>query len=115
MSERSGPARKPGGGEGGGADTVVEQKPKQKLQKPKLYKVLLHNDDYTPMEFVVSLLRGVFHKSESDAAAIMLHAHTHGRAVAGVYSFEIAEEKVAKVTALAEEAQFPLLCTLEPE
>ena len=114
MTERAGPKRQRGD-PGGGADTVVEQKPKQKLEKPKLYKVLLHNDDYTPMEFVVAILRGVFHKSQSDAAAIMLHAHTHGRAVAGVYSFEIAEEKVAKVTAIAEEAQVPLLCTLEPE
>jgi ATP-dependent Clp protease adaptor protein ClpS len=96
-------------------DVAVETKPKHKTQKPKLYKVILHNDDYTPMEFVVAILATVFHKSESDAMSIMLHAHTKGFAVAGVFTFEIAEEKVAKVTALAEEAQFPLLCTLEPE
>jgi ATP-dependent Clp protease adaptor protein ClpS len=99
----------------GDTDVAVETKPKHKTQKPKLYKVLLHNDDYTPMEFVVGVLRIVFHKSESDAMSIMLHAHTTGYAVAGVYTFEIAEEKVAKVLSLAEEAQFPLLCTLEPD
>jgi len=101
--------------EGGGAGVAVEKKPKRKLERPKLYKVLLHNDDYTPMEFVVSVLKTVFHKSDSDALSIMLHAHTSGYAVAGVYTFEIAEEKVAKVVALAEQAQFPLLCTLEPD
>ena len=96
-------------------DVAVESKSKPKLEKPKLYRVLLHNDDYTPMEFVVAILQAVFYKSESDARSIMLHAHTRGHAVAGVYTFEIAEEKVARVSALAEEAQFPLLCTLEPE
>jgi ATP-dependent Clp protease adaptor protein ClpS len=99
----------------GDSDVAVESKPKQKAQKPKLYRVLLHNDDYTPMEFVVGVLREVFHKSESDAMAIMLHAHTRGYAVAGVFTHEIAEQKVAKVHALAEEAQFPLLCSMEPE
>jgi ATP-dependent Clp protease adaptor protein ClpS len=96
-------------------DVAVETRSKPKLEKPKLYRVLLHNDDSTPMEFVVAILQGVFHKSESDARAVMLHAHTHGYAVAGIYTFEIAEEKVARVTALAEEAQFPLLSTLEPD
>ena len=104
-------AKKPG--EQG--DVAVESKARPKLQKPKLYKVILHNDDYTPMEFVVAILLTVFFKSESDAHAVMLHAHTHGKAVAGVYSFEIAEEKVARVASLAEEAQFPLLCTLESD
>ncbi|MFL5290355.1 MAG: ATP-dependent Clp protease adaptor ClpS [Myxococcales bacterium] len=90
-------------------------KTKPKLERPKLYKVLLHNDDYTPMEFVVLVLVNVFHKSESDAASIMLHAHTHGYAVAGVYTFEVAETKVAETLKLAEKAQFPLLSTMEPE
>jgi len=98
---------------------VVTAEPKTKtkprLERPKLYKVLLHNDDYTPMEFVVLVLVNVFHKSESDARSIMLHAHTHGYAVAGVYTFEIAETKVAETLKLAEQAQFPLLCTMEPE
>ena len=101
--------------ERGDTAVVVEPKQKVKLSRPPLYKVLLHNDDFTPMEFVVSLLETVFQRSESEALAIMLHAHTTGMAVAGVYTFEIAEAKVDKVTALAEEADFPLLCTLEPE
>jgi ATP-dependent Clp protease adaptor protein ClpS len=90
-------------------------KTKPKLERPKLYKVLLHNDDYTPMEFVVLVLVNVFHKSESDATSIMLHAHSHGYAVAGVYTFEVAETKVAETLKLAEKAQFPLLSTMEPE
>ncbi len=96
-------------------DVAVETKTKPKLERPKLYRVLLHNDDYTPMEFVVAILRIVFHKSESDAQAIMLLAHTTGYAVAGVFTFEIAEEKVGRVMELADEAQFPLLSTLEPD
>jgi ATP-dependent Clp protease adaptor protein ClpS len=88
---------------------------KPKLERPKLYKVLLHNDDYTPMEFVVLVLVNIFHKSESDATSIMLHAHTRGYAVAGVYTFEVAETKVAETLKLAEQAQFPLLSTMEPE
>src|SRR5436853_6592178 len=95
--------------------TKTRPKAKSKLAKPKLYKVLLHNDDYTPMEFVVLVLVQVFHKSESDARSVMLHAHTHGYAVAGVYTFEVAETKVAETIKLAEKAQFPLLCTMEPE
>jgi ATP-dependent Clp protease adaptor protein ClpS len=98
-----------------GVVTKTRPKTKPKLEAPKRYKVLLHNDDYTPMEFVVLVLVQVFHKSESDAASIMLYAHTHGYAVAGVYTFEIAETKVNETTALASKAQFPLLCTLEPE
>jgi ATP-dependent Clp protease adaptor protein ClpS len=97
--------------------SVAEPKAKTrpKLARPRLYKVLLHNDNFTPMEFVVLVLKEVFAKSEADAMAIMLHAHTHGMAVAGVYSFEIAETKVQQTMALAEKAAFPLLCTLEPE
>jgi ATP-dependent Clp protease adaptor protein ClpS len=90
-------------------------KTKPKLERPKLYKVLLHNDEYTPMEFVVHVLVNVFHMSESDAMSIMLHAHTRGYAVAGVYTFEMAETKVAETLKLAEQAQFPLLSTMEPE
>ena len=107
---------KPKQGDGdGGVDVQEKPKHKQKLQRPRLYKVLLHNDDYTPMEFVVQVLQHVFHKSESDARSIMLHAHTRGHAVAGVYSFEVAETKVAETMKMADEFQFPLLCTMEPE
>ena len=93
----------------------AKPKAKTKLQPPKRYRVLLHNDDYTPMFFVVQILLHVFHKSESDAQAIMLHAHTKGYAVAGVYTFEVAETKVEETMQHASEAQYPLLCTLEPE
>ena len=102
-------------GDPGVTTAEPKTKTKPKLERPKLYKVLLHNDDYTPMEFVVLVLVNVFHKSESDATSIMLHAHSRGYAVAGVYSYEIAETKVNETMALASKAQFPLLCTLERE
>ncbi len=99
----------------GGVATELEKKTKQKLQRPKLYKVLLLNDDYTTMEFVVALLIHVFHHDESTAQAIMLHIHTNGVGIAGVYTYEVAETKVAMVMDLAEKAEFPLQCTLEPD
>jgi ATP-dependent Clp protease adaptor protein ClpS len=94
---------------------AVERKTDKKLARPRLYKVLLHNDDYTTMEFVVELLRYVFHHSEADATAIMLNIHRRGIGVAGVYTYEVAETKVAQVMELAEKAEFPLQCTLEPD
>jgi ATP-dependent Clp protease adaptor protein ClpS len=100
-------------GDVGVAEPKTRAKPR--LARPRLYKVLLHNDNFTPMEFVVLVLKEVFAKSEADAMSIMLHAHTHGMAVAGVYTFEIAETKVQQTLALAEQAAFPLLCTMEPE
>lgn len=87
----------------------------QEAKKPPLYKVLLHNDDYTTMEFVVYILESVFHKSEPDAVHIMLAVHQQGVGVAGVYTYEIAEAKVDKATQLARTNEFPLLCTLEEE
>jgi ATP-dependent Clp protease adaptor protein ClpS len=95
----------------------VKEKPKSKpkLEQPKRYKVLLHNDDFTPGLFVVQVLLYVFNKSEGDAMAIMRAAESQGKAVAGVYSFEIAETKVAETMKMATEAQVPLLCTMEPE
>jgi ATP-dependent Clp protease adaptor protein ClpS len=93
---------------------VITESQKQ-VKKPPLYKVLLHNDDFTTMEFVVDILRSVFHKSESDAVHIMLAVHQQGVGVAGVYTYEIAEAKVDKVTQLAQASEFPLLCTLEEE
>lgn len=98
-----------------GTDTVTEQKTKQKLQKPQLYKVILHNDDFTTMEFVVEILQGIFHKSEADATAIMLNIHRNGMGVAGIFTKEIAETKVAETMQAAEEAEYPLLCTMEPD
>jgi ATP-dependent Clp protease adaptor protein ClpS len=108
------PRKKPREDEGD-VGVVTETRVKPKLQKPKLYKVILHNDNYTTMEFVVSILIGVFHKSESDAMAIMLNVHNRGAGVAGVYTYEVAEAKVEKTMGLAREAQYPLLCTMEPD
>jgi ATP-dependent Clp protease adaptor protein ClpS len=96
-------------------DAVVITDSKQQLKKPPLYKVLLHNDDYTTMEFVVLILKQVFHKSNTDAYRIMMAVHQQGIGVAGVYTYEIAEAKIDKVTSMAREHEFPLLCTLEEE
>ena len=99
----------------GGVGVAEKPQHKERLQRPRLYTVLLHNDDYTPMWFVVAVLREVFHKSESDAMSIMLHAHTRGHAVAGVFTHEVAETKVDETMKRAAEAGFPLLATMEPE
>jgi ATP-dependent Clp protease adaptor protein ClpS len=85
-----------------------------RTKKPPMYKVLLHNDDYTTREFVVWVLQSVFHKSEADATAIMSHVHTNGVGVAGVYTFEVAETKVTKTMALAKAQQYPLQLSIEP-
>jgi ATP-dependent Clp protease adaptor protein ClpS len=98
-----------------GQGTGVLTDTKQKIEKPPLFKVLLHNDDYTTMEFVVQVLKTVFHKSDADAVHIMLAVHRQGVGVAGVYTYEIAETKVNQVTQLAKSHEFPLLCTLEEE
>ena len=86
-----------------------------KLKKPPLYKVLLHNDDYTTREFVVLVLRDIFRKSESDAVQIMMHVHNNGVGIAGVYTYEVAEAKVDKTMNLARKFEFPLQMTLEAE
>jgi ATP-dependent Clp protease adaptor protein ClpS len=93
--------------------TVAESRTKPK--KPPLFKVLLHNDDFTSMEFVVHVLERVFQHPPGAAFRIMLQVHTEGLGVAGVYPYEVAETKAAKVTSLAREQEFPLLCTVEPE
>ena len=94
-------------------DHEVVTKTKKKLKKPPLYKVLLHNDDYTTMEFVVYVLQSVFHRQHTEATQIMLHIHRNGIGVAGVYTYEIAETKVTKVEFLARQHDFPLKCTME--
>src|SRR5436190_23983720 len=86
---------------------------KKKLKKPHLYKVLLHNDDYTTKEFVVQLLQYVFHKEHTAAVQIMLHVHKKGIGVAGVYSYDIPETKVAVVEDLAREHEYPVQWTME--
>jgi ATP-dependent Clp protease adaptor protein ClpS len=107
-----------GNGNGNGqGDIVVERRTKEqvKTRKPPLYKCILLNDDYTPMEFVVEILKSVFHKSQADATRIMLHVHQNGMGIAGVFPYEIAETKVRTVEELAKENQFPLKCVMEKE
>lgn len=104
-------------GRAGDGDIVTERKTrtKSKTAKPPLYKVILLNDDYTPMEFVVEVLKAVFHKPHADATRIMLHVHQNGMGVAGVYPFEVAETKTHTVEELARQAEYPLKCVMEKE
>ena len=94
-------------------DEAVITEGETRLRKPPLYQVLLHNDDFTTMEFVVFVLQNVFQRSESEAVRVMLQVHLEGVGVAGIYTYEVAEMKVAKVTNLAQANEFPLLCTIE--
>jgi len=94
---------------------VTQTRPKQELKKPKLYKVLFHNDDYTTMEFVVWVLMTVFHHDEATASGIMLHVHKNGYGVAGVYTRDVAETRAAKVEAIARAHEFPLRLSIEEE
>jgi ATP-dependent Clp protease adaptor protein ClpS len=82
-------------------------------KEPRLYKVLLHNDDYTSMEFVIAILETVFHKSANDATRIMLNVHNEGLGIAGVYTREICETKISVVHQLAKKNEFPLRCSME--
>ena len=97
------------------SNVVTETVPQKKLKRPTLYKVLLHNDHYTTREFVVAVLKEVFHRSESDAVQIMLHVHYNGIGVAGVYTYEVAETKIKVVEAAAKDNGFPLRLSMEPE
>ena len=85
----------------------------EKVEEPPLFKVLLHNDDYTTKEFVVMVLQAVFHKSEVDANRIMLHVHHHGIGECGVFTYEVAETKVTQVMDFARKHQHPLQCVME--
>ena len=96
-----------------GAETVLERKPKTK--KPRLFRVILHNDDYSTMEFVIWVLQKIFRKSESEATHLMLTIHHKGSGIAGLFTRDIAETKVAQVGDLAKEHGMPLLCTCEPD
>ena len=95
-----------------GEDVVEDTE--RKVETPRLYNVLLHNDNYTTMDFVVMVLTSVFHHPEAEAVQIMLNVHQKGVGIAGVFSHEIAETKAAKVMRLAREQEFPLRCTVEP-
>src|SRR6186713_1325190 len=90
------------------SDSAVKERVKPKIQRPALYKVVLLNDDYTTMEFVVHVLESVFQRSPAEAYRIMLQVHTSGSGIAGVYPWEVAETKVEAVTSLARHAEFPL-------
>ena len=96
-------------------DTDVLTEQETKLEKPKLFKVLLHNDDFTTMDFVVFVLQYVFNRSDADALTIMLKVHNEGVGVAGIYPYEIAKTKSEKTMNLAKSREFPLLCTVEEE
>lgn len=87
----------------------------RRLDQPRLYKVLLHNDDYTPMEFVVQILMDVFRKDEMSAMRIMLNVHNQGSGLCGVFPYEIAETKIAKVHELAQAHEYPLKASIEEE
>ncbi|WP_027371069.1 ATP-dependent Clp protease adapter ClpS [Desulfovermiculus halophilus] len=91
----------------------LESDTEQEVKEPPQYKVVLHNDDYTTMEFVVQVLKNVFRKSEGEAIQIMLSVHRNGSGVCGVYTFEVAETKVAQVHKMAKEEGYPLKCTME--
>jgi len=106
--------RKDGGADTGVRSTVITQT-KPKTQKPAMYRVLILNDDYTPMEFVVYVLEQFFNKSREDATRIMLHVHQHGVGVCGIYTYEVAETKVAQVVDTARRHQHPLQCTMEKD
>ena len=85
----------------------------EKVEEPSLFQVLLHNDDYTTMEFVVHVLQAIFNMAEDQAIQVMLNVHVRGVGVAGIYTYEIAEMKVSKTISLAQEQEYPLLCTME--
>ena len=107
------------GGEGDDAPrhepghSLVVEEAAPRLKRPPLFQVLLLNDDYTPMEFVVEVLERIFGMDRVKATRVMLEVHTRGKGVCGVFTFEIAETKVAQVTAYARQHQHPLLCTME--
>jgi ATP-dependent Clp protease adaptor protein ClpS len=96
-------------------DSNIDTKTKPVTQKPPMYKVLLLNDDYTPMEFVVLILQSFFNKSIEEATEIMMHVHKKGVGLCGVYTREVAETKVGQVLAAARQAEHPLQCTMEKE
>ena len=98
-----------------GSGTSTKTRSKPKLKPPVMWRVILHNDDYTTQDFVVWVLETVFRMPEGEAVRVMLNVHQQGKGLAGVYPHEVAETKVAQVKTLAEQKEFPLLCTMEPE
>lgn len=100
-------------GEEGGTGASTQTRTRTK--KPSLYRVLLLNDDYTPMEFVIFVLERIFNKDRDESTHIMLHVHQHGVGVCGIFTYEVAETKVAQVMDLAKRNEHPLQCTMEKE
>ncbi len=98
---------------GDGSGTAVITRPKTQTKRPSMYRVLLLNDDYTPMEFVIEVLRIYFNKGSDDANRIMLHVHHHGVGECGVFTYEVAETKVTQVMDFARKHQHPLQCIME--
>ena len=94
-------------------EVLIKKNTKKKLKKPSLYKVVMLNDDYTPMDFVVYLLKTFFKKNHEEASKIMLEVHNKGAAICGIFTFEIAETKILKVINTSRNNGFPLLCILE--
>jgi ATP-dependent Clp protease adaptor protein ClpS len=103
------------GGGRGGTDVVTSTRTKAQTKRPSMYRVLILNDDYTPMEFVVFVLERFFNKSREEATRIMLHVHQTGVGQCGVFTYEVAETKVAQVVDLARRNEHPLQCTMEKE
>ena len=99
--------------EGRGTGTAVVTRTRPKTKRPNVYRVLLLNDDYTPMEFVVHVLMRFFQKNQEDATRIMLHVHNHGVGECGIYTYEVAETKVTQVMDFARKHQHPLQCVME--
>ena len=95
--------------------TLTDSRTDQKLQQPRMWRVLLHNDDWTTQEFVVWILETIFHKPRGEAFAIMMSVHRSGLGVAGVYTHDVAETKMKTTKQMAEQQEFPLLVTMEPE
>lgn len=104
-----------GYGHANGTEDSALLEPDLKIQKPRLYKVLMHNDDYTPMDFVVHVLEYFFNKNHAEATQIMMDVHQEGVGVCGIYTYEIAETKVYQVVNYAQKKQHPLQCSLEAE
>ena len=96
-----------------GYSESIKEKSREKVKEPEMYRVLLHNDDYTTMEFVVEVLVKVFRKTVMDATKIMLTVHKHGRGNVGVYTYDIAATKIQQVRRMAKEREYPLKCTME--
>ena len=96
-----------------GSDPESDQGTDQEIREPKMYRVILHNDDYTTMDFVIEILMVVFHKPAADATRIMLDVHKRGRGICGIYTYDVAATRVARVHQLAQKREFPLKCSLE--